>query len=310
MSAAYATLSTSHLRHWARKKDSAAVKLYPLKARGSASYLTIEMLRALSLSGSIILLSVWAKPWLAWVISSVFLFLAFVVLTQLYLKPFGIRLLIWLSAPLLGLSNALKPLTLTLGRVFDRFIEDEPITLTRSELRRMLEAVQPADTDLTPDELRILDKVLSFSHLTVHDVMIPKTKVVSIKASETLSPVVLDELHKSGHGRFPVMADDGKRVLGILNMHELMDIKLHTNVAETMMQKVFYVEEDRDLDHVLQIFYKTRQSVFVVHNSASDMVGIISIEDVVQEILGKSNTKERNEPKEAEAGGEPVPVVE
>ncbi|MDB5183119.1 MAG: exported protein of unknown function [Candidatus Saccharibacteria bacterium] len=287
MAAGYRTLSTSHLRYWAKQKDDAAKKLYPLKARGSSTYLTIELLRALSLSAVVVLITTSLASWLAWVVIALILFIAFIVLTELFLKPIGIRLLMLCSAPLLGLTNGLKFVMLPLGRVFDNFLNDEPVTLTREELKRMLEAVSPEDTDLNPDEMRMLAAVLQFAKRTVHDVMIPKSRVISVPVGESLTPVVLDDLYKSGHAHFPVMGEDKKTVVGILNMHDLMDIKHNSAVAEAMQQKVYFVDEDRDLEHVLQVFYKTKQTVFIVHNPASDMVGFITIEDVLQQIVGK-----------------------
>ncbi len=287
MASAFQMLSQSHLRHWAKQKDTAALKLYPLKARGSATYLMIEILRALLVSAAFVLIATSIDPWLAWAVCSALVFIAFIVLTQLYLKPFGMRLLIIMSRPLLAVTNALKPLTLPLGRVFDAYLEQEPVTLTRSELQAMLESVQPEDTDLSQEEVRVLSSVLSFSHKTVHEVMIPKSKVVTVKLGEKLTPIIIDELYKTGHARFPVVSDDGKAVVGILHIHDIMDVKAPESVEDAMQPRVNYVDEDRELDHVLQTFYKTKQSVFVVHNQASDMVGLISVEDVLQLILGK-----------------------
>ncbi len=88
-----------------------------------------------------------------------------------------------------------------------------------------------------------------------------------------------------------------------------MDIKQLSTVAGTMQQKVSSVDEDRDLEHVLDVFYKTKQTVFVVHNPAGDMVGLITIEDVVQQILGKPKAKEHHE-THAKASGEEVAMVE
>ena len=316
MVAGYGTLSTSHLRHWAKQKDEAANKLYPLKARGSSTLLTLELMRALSLSAVVILVTRSFGSWQSWAIISLLLFVAFIVLTQLYLKPFGIRLLVWFSAPLLGLTHALKPIMLPLGRVFDRFLNEEPVTLTRADLRRTLEAVSPEDTDLAPEELRILESVLTFSKKTVHSVMIPKNKVVSVPVHEALTPIILDDLYKTGHAHFPVMSEDKKTVVGLLNMHDLMDINRHAAVADAMQQKVYFVEEDRSLEHVLEVFYKTKQTVFIVHNSASDMVGIITMEDVLQQVLGKPGAKEttKAETEEVEeakpTGSEQAAVVE
>ena len=309
MAAGYQTLSTSHLRHWARQKDEAAKKLYPLKASGYSVLLTIELLRALCLSAVVVLITSKLSIWLAWLVIALLLYIAFIVLTQLYLKPLGIRLLMWLSPPLLSLTHALKPFMRPIGHVFDRFMEGEPVTLTRDELSKKLAAVEPGDTDLTEEELRILKKVLTFSRQTVHDAMIPKSKVTTVPEAEALTPVVVDSLYKSGHNHFPVMAEDKKTVVGILNMHDLMDIKQLSAIAGSMLQKVSFVDEDRDLEHVLGVFYKIKQTVFVVHNSASDMVGMITIEDVMQQILGKPSSKEHHE-THAKASDEHAAMVE
>lgn len=309
MVAGYSTLSTSHLRHWARQKDDAAKKLYPLKARGSGALLTLEMFRALSLSAVVVIITSNLSSWTSWLLIALLLFVAFIVLTQLFLKPLGVRMLIWFSSSILSITHALKPLTLPLGRVFDRFIDDEPITLTRNELDKMLCEVAPGDTDLNDFEIQILKKVLGFSGLRVHDVMIPRSKMVTVLADEELTPIVINDLYKSGHSHFPVMGDDKKTVVGFLNMHDLMDIKQHGKASDAMQQKVYFVDEDRNLEQVLEVFYKTKQTVFVVHNSASDAVGLITIEDVLQQILGKPSEKVHHE-TEPSTSDEEVAVVE
>lgn len=287
MSAALSELSTSHLRHWARKGDPTANSLYPIKAAGSAVILTIEVLRALSLSATIVLLTTVVWPVLAWLLSAVALFVGFIVLTQLYLKPFGIRLLAMTSRPLLALTRLLKPITLPLGRVFDRFLADEPVMLTRSDLQHMIDDVLPADTDLSQDELRIISHALSFGTKRVHDIMTPRTVLTTVNETDVLSPLLLDELHKTGHSRFPVLAADGQGVAGILYLRDLLDLKTHAKVSQVMHPKVHFVNEERELDHVLQAFLRTKHHLFLAVNGFAEVVGIVTIEDVVEQILGK-----------------------
>ncbi len=290
MVAAYSTLSTAHLRHWGRKKDPTAKKLYPLKAEGSATLLTLELFRALSLSASIILLSSLLSPVWAWLLAAAAFFVAFIVLTQLYLKPLGLKLLAQTSEVILFLTRVLKPVTFPLGRVFDRFIAEEPVTLTRTDLGKLIREVEPEDTDISGGELRILGHALTFGDKVVHDIMTPYKEVTSASINEVISPIVLDELHSSGHSRFPVLSEDGKGTAGILYMHDLHDIKDHSTVKEVMRKHVYYVNEDRELEHVLQAFRRTKQHLFVVVNTAAEPVGVITIEDVVEQILGQPIT--------------------
>lgn len=287
MSAAYRGLSTPHVRHWARKGEPNATKLYPLRARGSAVLLTIELLRSLALAGFVVVLSSTVWPWLAAFVVAALSFAGFIIVSELYLKSFGLRLLVWGSAALLAATHALKPITLPLGRIFDRFVAEEPAVITRQELQEKLHNVEPADTDLTADELRILRHTLTFGDKTVHDIMTPRSVVVSVAAHETLSPIVLNELHKSGHSRFPVL-DGDKEVVGMLYVHDLIEIKAHSLVKEVMHTKVFFVNEERELDHVLQAFLRTKQHLFMVVNAYAEVVGVVTIEDVLEQVLGKS----------------------
>lgn len=281
------SLSLPHLRYWARKGDPTSKKLYVLKARGSAVLLTVELFRSLAISGTLVLLTLQLWGVLAWLIGAATLFVAFIVLTELYLRPVGTWLLAQSAPVLLSLSQLLKFITVPLGRLFDQFLEEMPVVLTRSELVHMIGSVQVSDTDLSGDELRIVKHALTFGEKSVHDIMTPRSVIRSVKEHDVLSPVFLDELHKSGHSRFPVFDDENNEVLGLLYVKDLLDVKSHTQVSEVMHKPVHYVNEDRELDHVLQAFIRTKQHMFLVVNGFAEITGLVTIEDVIEQVLGK-----------------------
>lgn len=287
MSLSFRSLSLSHLRYWARKGDETSKKLYLIKARGSSALLTIELLRSLTISGTLVLLTLQLWGVLAWLIGAVVLFVAFIVLTELYLRPVGAWLLAATAPVVVSLTQLLKVITVPLGRLFDRFLEESPVVLTRSELVHMIGAVQVSDTDLSGEELRIVKHALTFGEKSVHDIMTPRSVIHSVRAEDVLSPILLDELHKSGHSRFPVIAADGEDVVGLLYIKDLLDVKAHTRVSDVMHKPVHYVNEDRELDHVLQAFIRTKQHLFLVVNSFAEVTGLVTIEDVIEQVLGK-----------------------
>lgn len=287
MSMSLRSLSLPHLRYWARKGDETSKKLYPLKARGSAALITIEIFRALAVSGTLILFGSLLWGGFAWLIGAVVLFLIFIVLVELYLIPLGTRLLASCSYALLWLSQALSFITNPLGRAFDRFLEDQPVTLTRSELIHMLGAVTVGDTDLSADELRIVQNALGFGEKSVNDIMTPKSVMSIVKEDDVLSPVLLDELHKTGHSRFPVLSREEDRAVGLLYLKDLLEAKSSARVSEVMHKPIHYVNQERELDHVLQAFLKTKQHLFIVVNEFAEITGLITIEDVVEQVLGR-----------------------
>lgn len=287
MSISLKSMSLPYLRYWARKGDKVSKKIYPLKARGSAVQLTIELLRAVFVSATLVTMASIFGGILAWILGSVILFLVFVVLGELYLRPVGTWLLYQLSDFLLRAAYFLKPITMPLGRTFDRFFEEIPVTLTRAEIDQMVNMVQPADTDLSNNELRIVKHALQFGNKAVHDVMTPRSVISSVVETDIISPVLLDELHKSGHSRFPVFSEDKESVVGILYIKDLLEIREKTMVKDVMHKPVHYVNEERELDHVLQAFIRTKQHIFIVVNAFAEITGLITIEDIVEQVLGK-----------------------
>src|SRR5690606_35806405 len=135
--------------------------------------------------------------------------------------------------------------------------------------------------------LRIVKHALSFGDKSVHDVMTPRSVIKSVRDDDVLSPILLDELHKSGHSRFPVFIGNGDSAAGILYIKDLIDVKSHTRVSELMHKPIHYVNENRELDHVLQAFIKTKQHLFLVVNSFAEITGLITIEDIIEQVLGK-----------------------
>lgn len=287
MSLSLKSLSLPYLKYWAKKGEETSKKIYPLKARGSAVFLTLEIIRAVFISATLVIMTGIFGGILAWIIGAIVLFLVFVVLGELYLKPVGTWLLAELSDPLLRLAYLLKPVTMPLGRTFDRFIEEAPVTLTRTEIDQMINTVHSADTDLSSDEIRIIKHALHFGNKRVHDVMTPRSVVNFVSSGDIVSPVLMDDLHKSGHSRFPVLDDKKETAIGILYLKDLIDVRHKVTVMEMMHKPVHYVNEERELDHVLQAFIRTKQHLFMVVNEFAEITGLITIEDIVEQVLGK-----------------------
>src|SRR6202007_1903896 len=107
----------------------------------------------------------------------------------------------------------------------------------KSDLAELLELQkdQP-DSRIAPGEIDMLMSALSFGDKLVRDVLIPKRVVDEVSADEAIGPVLTDELHKSGHSRFPVY--DGKKdnIIGILYLRDLVLNKKTGSVRNVMKQ--------------------------------------------------------------------------
>jgi CBS domain containing-hemolysin-like protein len=107
-----------------------------------------------------------------------------------------------------------------------------------------------------------------------------------VSADEVVSPVVIRELHDSGHSRFPVFEGKSDRIAGTLYLRELITLKKSGPVRDVMERTVYYVHEEYPLEQVLHAFLKTKHHLFIVVDKFEEYVGIITIEDIIEQILG------------------------
>lgn len=154
----------------------------------------------------------------------------------------------------------------------------------------LLSMVKQSGEVLTKDEKQLIINGLSFNEISVDTVMTPRSMIESVKSDELLGPLVLDDLHKKGYSRFPVVKDDIDHVVGILYVQDLLmiDPKTKSRRADAVMDKnVYYIRNDRSLRYALAAFLKVQRHLFVVVNEFRETVGLLSLEDVIEALLGQ-----------------------
>lgn len=156
----------------------------------------------------------------------------------------------------------------------------------------LIERIEQSHMVLTDNEKVQLLSSLQFENKVVSQIMTPKSVVDTIPQHEILGPLVLDDLHKTGHSRFPVINGDIDHVVGILYLRDVLTIdsaKKHTaRVESAMSKKVFYIREDHTLSQALSAFLRTHHHLFIVINEFRETVGIITLEDTLEALLGRS----------------------
>ena len=158
---------------------------------------------------------------------------------------------------------------------------------SRDELQQL---VSDAGHILSKDEQKLIVHGLGFPEKRVSEVMTPRSMIDSIAKKELLGPLVLDDLHKTGHSRFPVIDGDVDHVVGILHIQDLLTVdsgKRSSTAESTMSPRVFYIREDQPLNHALAAFLRTHHHLFIVINEFRETVGILSLEDVIEALLGR-----------------------
>ena len=171
---------------------------------------------------------------------------------------------------------------------FDRAVDTDAYRRfdSREELQYMIEQ---SGTILTQEERLFLKHGLGFSTQSVSSIMTPRNVIASVQKNEFLGPLVLSELHDLGHSRLPVIDGDLDHVVGVLYIRDLLslDNKKSATVEKVMESKVFYIHQDDTLEHALAAFLDTHHHLFIVINDQRETVGLLSLEDVIEALIGR-----------------------
>ena len=199
------------------------------------------------------------------------------------------KLAAWLTPGLVWLLNYIHPvLDRSLGHMVRHYSHDGHTNLFDNDDFVDLVKQQASQTDsrISPSELQRVEQALTAHKYKVRDVLTPRANIKSVSDSDTIGLVLLDELHASGQSAFPVVKNKTDKIVGALYLHDL-NLKSEGKVRDYMQPDVRYLHEDDSLTQALQAFFKTKQQLFVVVNSFEEYVGVLSLEQLMQHVIGK-----------------------
>ncbi len=159
----------------------------------------------------------------------------------------------------------------------------------RQDLKEILR--EAAERNVVDTEtLSILEGALQVSDMQVRDIMVPRSQMVCIKAEESLKEF-LPSIIESAHSRFPVLGEDQDEVLGVLLAKDLIPLILNDdredfNVKD-LLRAAAFVPESKRLNILLKEFRATRNHMAIVADEFGGIAGIVTIEDVLEQIVGE-----------------------
>jgi magnesium and cobalt transporter len=178
----------------------------------------------------------------------------------------------------------------------------------RSELIEELRAAQTNGL-LSVDTLTMVEGAIKVTELSVDDVMVPRAQIVMLAAESPL-PDILAAVVESGHSRFPVHGEDKDEILGILLAKDLLK---YFGAAEhfdirAILRPAVLIPESMRLNVLLEEFRLTRNHMALVVNEYGGVAGLVTIEDVLEQIVGEiddeHDDEEEPELMHEQAGGD------
>lgn len=156
-----------------------------------------------------------------------------------------------------------------------------------------------ADGEVAPEEESMLLSILRFDDLQVQDIMTPRTDIDCVPVGTMLIDVA-KVIVESGHSRIPVFSDTRDNIVGMLHAKDLLRCIVstdHNDPVDSLMSKPFFVPETKGVRDLLQEFRSRKQHIAIALDEYGGTSGLITIEDVIEEIVGDIED-EHDAPKE------------
>jgi len=158
----------------------------------------------------------------------------------------------------------------------------------RSQLVQLLRDAQQAHL-IDADALTMIEGVLQVAEMQVRDIMIPRSQMIVVEHDAVLEDI-MPILTESGHSRFPVIGDSHDEMLGILLAKDLLSYfnndELRAFNVRDIVRPVVFIPESKRLNVLLKEFRSSRNHMAVVVNEYGGVDGLVTIEDVLEQIVG------------------------
>lgn len=145
------------------------------------------------------------------------------------------------------------------------------------------------------DELRIIEGGIKISGMPVREIMVPRAKIIFVQEKQKIEEF-LPHLMKSAHSRFPVMNEEGD-FIGILMAKDLLRYVNKSNGEfdlAKVIRKTIYIPESKRLDVLLEEFRSKKLHMAMVKDEFGLTVGLVTIEDILEEIVGEIEDEHDN----------------
>lgn len=162
--------------------------------------------------------------------------------------------------------------------------------LSADELRTV---VNEASLGITPRRQNMLLSILDMERMTVNDIMVPRNETYGIDLDDDM-PTILERLRTSHHTRLPVFRGDINNVIGLIHMRVIARLLSRNELTRDNLieacREPYFIPENTPLHTQLVNFQKEKRRIGFVVDEYGDVIGLITLEDILEEIVGEFTT--------------------
>lgn len=209
------------------------------------------------------------------------------VLPKVYASRNNIKFSIRMARPIWLLDQLLSPLSLPMRAVtvyLHKKLGRQKTNISVDQLSQALEMTSSDDT--TSEEQKILEGIVSFGNTDTKQVMSPRIDIFALEIEESFAEIYPKIIEK-GYSRIPVFRENIDHIEGVLFVKDLIP---HIHKKEfnwnSLLREPFFVPENKKLDDLLKDFQSMKSHLAIVVDEYGGTSGLVSLEDVIEEIVG------------------------
>lgn len=209
------------------------------------------------------------------------------VLPKVYASRNNIKFAKWVAYPVVVLDKLLSPISLPMRSVtlyLQNKLGKQKNNFSVNQLSQALELTDSEGT--SSEEQKILEGIVSFGNTDTKQVMSPRIDIFALEISESFE-VIYSRIVEKGFSRIPVYRDNIDQIEGVLFVKDLLP---HLDKKEfdwvSLIREPFFVPENKKLDNLLKDFQSLKSHLAIVVDEYGGTSGLVSLEDVIEEIVG------------------------
>ncbi len=197
---------------------------------------------------------------------------------------YPLRVFSWLFFPIIFIFSRIARLA---ARVAGGGKSEQTVFMAREQIRAVVDMADRGSNVGTFDRERI-KRTIRFAETTVGEAMIPISDVVSIRRKSSMASAI-KMVYSNGYNRLPVFDRNTSNVVGVLTLStwDLMDAKLVDRPIEEFIKPASYVTVHQTIDHLLESLKERSDHMAIVVDEFGSAVGMITMEDVLEEVVGE-----------------------
>lgn len=227
----------------------------------------------------------------ATVIMTVFILLFGEIIPKVLAKQHAEDIVLFMCYPLHVLKTMLHPIVKIASGVERRIVDEDnkKVTATEDELVEIVQTIEMEGV-LDQEERELIESAILFDDKNVREVMRPRDEVVFLYDNATRQQI-LDVVSTHKYSRIPVISYEGLHAVGIIRERDVLDCLLGDKPIEMdyLLRKVTFVSQRHRLQTALEKLQKSREHMAIVVENMKSMnfVGLITLEDILEEIVGE-----------------------